>query len=142
TTLNGRPHRRHIGAFRPRRLCTRSDESRSAARLEHRKGAMRNIAPDRVEDSITMVNSLREIASVVIDNFIRPERSHISMVCCTRGRDHTSTDMLGKLDGKSRDAPRPALDQDCLVALELQGILDRTQSREPSEGLRGCIVMG
>src|SRR5262245_19811760 len=64
------------------------------------------------------------------------------MVCRTRGRDHASTDMLGKLDGKARDTPRPALDQDGLAALQLQRILDRTQGREAGEGERGSVVMG
>jgi hypothetical protein len=50
--------------------------------------------------------------------------------------------MLGKLDGKTGDAPRPALDQDCLAALEFQHILDCTQGREAGECERGSIVMG
>src|SRR5262249_166750 len=86
--------------------------------------------------------SLREIKSVVIDNVIRPERSHIRMICRTRGRDHAGADMLGKLDGKTGDAPRPALDQDCLVASEFQRILDCAQGREAGEGECSSIVMG
>src|SRR5262245_53701212 len=75
TTFNGRPQCRYIGAFRPWRLCTRSDEGRAAARLEHHERPLRHVATDRVEDSVAIGDSLREITGVVIDNLIRPERS-------------------------------------------------------------------
>jgi hypothetical protein len=68
TTFNGRPQRRYIGTFWPRRLCAGGDESRSAAWLEHRERSLRRIAPDRVENSVTIGNSPREITKVVIDN--------------------------------------------------------------------------
>src|SRR5262245_32501142 len=91
---------------------------------------------------VAIGNSLREVTSIVVDDVIRPERPHIGMVCRTRGRDHAGADMLGKLDGKAGDTPRPALDQDGLAALELQRILDRTQGREAGESQRGSVVMG
>src|SRR4029453_8774431 len=59
TTPNGRPQRRYIGAFRLWRLCARRDEGRSAAWLEHRKGPLRHVAPDRVKDSVAIGDSLR-----------------------------------------------------------------------------------
>jgi hypothetical protein len=106
TAPNGRPQRRYMGAFRPWRLCARSDEGRSTAGLEHRERPLPHVAPDRVENSVAIDNGLREITGVVIDNFIRPERSHTGMVRRTRGCDHAGINMLGKLDAKTGDAPR------------------------------------
>src|SRR5262245_28932994 len=141
TASNRRSQRRDIGAFRPWRLRARSNEGRSTAGLEHRKGSLRHVASDRVEDCVAVGNHLREITSIVIDNFIRPERSHIGMVRRTRSRDHAGTNMPGKLDGKAGNAPRATLDQDGLAALKFQRILDRTKGREAGEGERGSIVM-
>src|SRR5215510_508447 len=107
----------HVGTLRCWRLRTRSDEGRTAARFEHREGPLRNVASDRVENSVAIGDGLREILGLVVHDFIRAELSHICMVRRTRGRDHASPDMLGKLDGKTGDAARPTLNQNRLTAL-------------------------
>ena len=114
---NGWSQRRHISTLWFWRLRPRSDEGRTAAWFEHREGPLRNVAPDRVENSVAIGDSLGEILGVVVDDFIGAEAFHICMVRRTRGRDHTSSDMLGKLDGKTGDAARSTLDQDRLAAL-------------------------
>jgi hypothetical protein len=106
---NGRSQRRHIGTLWLWRLSTRGDEGSAAARFKHRERPLRHVAPNRVENGVAIGDSLREISGVVVDDFIGSEASHICVVRRTRGRNHTGTDMLGELDGKSSHSPCSAL---------------------------------
>src|SRR5262249_35918178 len=74
---NGRSQRRYISTLWFRRLRARSDEGGATARFEHCERSLRNIASDGVEDSVAIDDSLREIASFVVDDFIGTEASHI-----------------------------------------------------------------
>src|SRR5262245_14420794 len=67
---NGRSQRRHIRTWWLRRLRTRSDEGGAAAGVEDRVGSLRHIAADRVEDSIAIGDSLREVAGIVVDDVV------------------------------------------------------------------------
>jgi uncharacterized membrane protein len=51
-----------------------------------------------------LATALREIPGVVVDDVIGAEASHICIVPRTRGRDHTSSNMLGKVHVRLRIA--------------------------------------
>ena len=51
---NGWSQRRHTSTLWFWRLRPRSDEGRAAAWFEHREGPLRNLAPDRVENSVAI----------------------------------------------------------------------------------------
>src|SRR5262252_1738742 len=139
---NRRSQRRYIGTLWFRRLRARSDEGGATARFEYCERSLRDVASDGVEDSVAIADSLREIASFVVDDFIGTQASHIVMVCRTRSRDHMRANVLGQLDGKTGNPASPALDQDRLTALQFQGVLKRAHGSEAGKRQSGCVDMG
>jgi hypothetical protein len=109
------------------------------ARLEHREGALRHVAADRVEDGVAIGHNLSEIFGVVVDDFIRAEAAHIVMVRRARSCNHTGADMLGKLNSKARDPARSAMDEDRLPRLQFQRVFDSTQRCETGERQGGGV---
>src|SRR5262245_2364777 len=136
-----RPQRAHVATIGGGRLGARRDEGGAAARLEHREGLLGDVAADGIEDGVTTTHRLREIGGVVVDDLVGPEAAHIGLIGRARGGDHVGAEMLGELNGKARDATRPALDQDFLSAFELQRILDGAQRRQPGEREGGGVDM-
>src|SRR5262249_24966594 len=77
---NRRSQRLDVIAWRFRRLRPGGDKGGPTARPEHREGALRHVAPDRIEDGIAIGRNFSEIDRVVVDDFIRSEAAHIIMI--------------------------------------------------------------
>src|SRR6201982_1165907 len=63
----GGPPRRDVVAVGLWRLRARRDEGRASTRLEHRKGPLRYVPADGVEDGVAILRHLGEILRVVVD---------------------------------------------------------------------------
>ena len=130
-----------IAAVRLRRLWSRGNEGRPAARLEHGKGPLRHISADGIEHRVAILHRLGEIHRIVIDDLVGTELTQIIMVRRACGRDHASAQMFRQLDGKARDTARASLDQDRLAVPEFQRVFDGANRRQAGKRQRGSIDM-
>ncbi len=126
-------------AVRLRRLRPGGDERGAAARLQHGERSLRDVAADRVEDRIAILDDLGEVDGVVVDDLVGADLAQVVVVGCARGGDDARAEMLCQLDGEARNPARASLDQDRLTRFELQGILDRANGRQPRER-HGCGI--
>ena len=69
-----------VAAVRLWRLRARGDEGRAAARLQHGKRALRDVAADGVEHRIAAAHDLGEIDGIVVDDLIGADFAQIIMV--------------------------------------------------------------
>jgi hypothetical protein len=121
---DGGPQRGHIVAIGLRRLRAGRDKGGAAAGPEHREGFLHRLAADHIEDGITIADHADEILRVVVDDLVGAEAAHIVEIPRAGGDDDAGADVLGELNGETRDPAGAAANENRLAALKLQRRLE------------------